>query len=177
MQQYVKYDAVTKKVTDYAPKTLGSVSNYNSTANHAQLVADGWELNHLQSGKDGWYLWGYAPQETLHEKALPLSMPKETFVNMVEVLTTAYASGDPTGQAQAITWTTIKAWMEASPDIEKLFIVATEVKRNDPKLDEVVQDWAPDFVFFLDIMFAYQNEILQEIDLAKEQGRPIDLTP
>ncbi len=105
--------------------------------------------------------------------ARDLSMPKSTFVNMVEEFTAAMAAVNPT--VQPITFETIWQWCMSNPTILKLFITEDVVYRNDPMLDSTTGQFAPEFIQYLDMMFVYQNEIMQEITLAKQENRAINL--
>ncbi len=107
------------------------------------------------------------PILTLHEQAMQLSMSKLDFVEIAEALTASMPN--------PVTWVSINEWMTTNPEIEKLFILATEVKRSDPKLDEVTTMFGEEFLPFLDMMFVYQNEIKSEIAAAKEDNRAINL--
>ncbi len=106
-------------------------------------------------------------QATLHDQAMKLSIPKLAFVEMAEALTA--------NMPNPVTWASINSWMADNPEIQKLFILATEVRRDDPKLDEVTAMFGAEFLPFLDMMFVYQTEIQAEMAAAKAEGRAINL--
>ncbi len=107
------------------------------------------------------------PPPSLHDQAMLLSMPKLDFVEMAEALTASMPN--------PVTWASINEWMTTNPEIQKLFILATDVRRDDPKLDAVTAQFGTEFLPFLDMMFVFKNEIQAEMALAKEQNRPINL--
>ncbi len=60
MKEYIKHND-KYKVTEYAPRNKGSISNYNSPSNNNMLIADGYVYAELEQGYDGMYVKGYTP--------------------------------------------------------------------------------------------------------------------
>ncbi len=108
--------------------------------------------------------WG---QMNIHDQAMQLSMSKLDFVEITEALTA--------NMPNPVTWASINNWMQSNPEIQKLFILATDVYRNDPKLEEVTAMFGAEFLPFLDMMFVYKDAIKAEIAQAKAEGRAINL--
>ncbi len=157
------------------------ISTWANTEASRELATSG-ELgvilyeDEVEKGYDGlMYAKGHAPAPpSLSCLAAKLSMSKTDFVYMVEAMTTSFALVDPS--ITPITFEVIWAWCQSDMKLMQLFITENTVHRADPMLDSTTGKFAPQFAHFLDLMFVEHSAIMTEIEKAKTENRPMNLT-